>query len=64
MKQRVFENQNLDDGWRVALGNSTRDENIVANVGLDLGRQVGSIGELFKVGNFEFGRGGHQQSAL
>ena len=56
--------KNLDNSWGVALRYSTRDENIVAYVGLNLGRQVRSIRELVKVGDGEGGRGGHQQPAL
>ena len=56
--------KNLDNSWGVALRYSTRDENIVANVGLNLGRQVRSVRELVEVGNGEGGRGGHEQPAL
>ena len=55
---------NLDNSWGVALRNSTRDENIVAYVGLNPGWQVRSIRELVKVGNGEGCRRGHEQPAL
>ena len=56
--------ENLDNSWGIALRYSTRDENIVAYVGLNPSWQVRSIRELVKVGNGEGGRGGHQQPAL
>ena len=56
--------ENLDNSWGIALRYSTRDENIVANVRLNLGGQVRSIRELVKVGDSEGGRGGHEQPAL
>ena len=43
--------ENLDNSWGVALRHSTRDENIVANVGFNPARQVRSLRELVKVGN-------------